>query len=369
MDPEDAHNLSKLAIKYGIGPKEKKLKANQYGLDPLISLHTNCLGYHFENPIGLAAGFDKDAECMKGIEKLGFGFMEVGSICPQPQPGNPKPRIFRLNSKVSDPDGTIFDTILNRCGFNSKGMEVSDENLTTYRNSYQSLNTFPIGVNLGKNKTSAPESIEDYLIGVRKLAKHADFLVINVSSPNTQHLRSLQEKSSLDTLIEEVSTELKKHKNIPLLIKIAPDLTLDQQRDIASLALKHSIGGIIVSNTTIERPFVSSEQINAIPNGSAGGMSGRPLFNQSTKVLKNMYKLTEGKVTLIGVGGVWDGYDALQKIQAGASLVQVYTAFTAQGPAVVGKIKRELAQLLAEGGYARVSDAVGSKAKFSKLEE
>ena len=367
IDPEEAHNLSKLMMKYGIGPKEKKLLPNQYGLDPHINLHTDCLGYHFENPIGLAAGFDKDAECMDGIQKLGFGFMEVGSICPQPQPGNPKPRIFRLNSKVSDVDEQVFDTILNRCGFNSKGMEISDENLTTYRKSHKS--SFPIGVNLGKNKASTPESIEDYLIGVKRLAKHADFLVINVSSPNTQHLRSLQEKSSLDTLIEEVSVELKKHKNIPLLIKIAPDLTLDQQRDIASLALKHSIGGIIVSNTTIERPFVSGEQINAIPNGSAGGLSGRPLFNQSTKVLKNMYKLTEGKITLIGVGGVWDGYDALQKIQAGASLVQVYTAFTAQGPAVVGKIKRELAQLLAEGGYKGVSDAVGSKAKYSKLEE
>ncbi|KAF0979703.1 hypothetical protein FDP41_001371 [Naegleria fowleri] len=375
LDAEDAHNLSKLMLKWGLGPVDKTLlkkNVNSLTPPPMVNLNTQVLGQYFENPIGLAAGFDKDSECMEAIENLGFGFMEVGSVCPKPQEGNPKPRIFRVKSKVSDVDEQVFDTIINRCGFNSKGIEVTEEHLKAYREKRKNTNSsFHVGVNLGKNKTSPPESIEDYLTGVKRLAKYADFMVINVSSPNTQHLRSLQEKDSLDGLLEQVSVELRKEssRRIPLLVKIAPDLTLDQQRDIANLVLKHKIDGIIVSNTTVERPFVSQSQLDSIPNSNMGGLSGRPLFPKSTKVLRNMYKLTDGKVTLIGVGGVWDGYDALQKIEAGASLVQVYTAFTAQGPQVVGRIKRELSQLLKERGYKGVSDAVGAKAKFAKLEE
>ncbi|KAG2382517.1 hypothetical protein C9374_005097 [Naegleria lovaniensis] len=391
LDAEDAHNLSKFMLKWGLGPVDRSTKHHhqhqQHPLTPMMNLQTQVFGKYFENPIGLAAGFDKDSECMEAIEQLGFGFMEVGSVCPNPQEGNPRPRIFRVKSQIGSEQE--FDAIINRCGFNSKGIHVTQEHLQDYRELKKS--SFHVGVNLGKNKSSPPDSIQDYLIGIQKLAKYADFIVINVSSPNTQHLRSLQEKHALDQLLEQVSMELRKESQIPLLIKIAPDLTLDQQRDVATLVLKHNIDGIVVSNTTIERPFLSKDHDGSTSASTStttttmgtsttttstmgtstitGGLSGRPLFSKSTKVLKNMYKLTDGKVTLIGVGGVWDGYDALQKIEAGASLVQVYTAFTAQGPAVVGKIKRELSQLLKERGYKGVSDAVGAKAKFSKLEE
>ncbi|KAL9649346.1 hypothetical protein ABK040_016174 [Willaertia magna] len=352
MDPERAHNLSKFFMKIGLHPKEKKINVNDPIHDPNLILHTKVFDKYFDSPIGLAAGFDKDAECMDAIKDIGFGFMEIGSVCPKEQP-----------------EEGSYDTIINRCGFNSKGMDVVEGNLKRYKKKRD----FPVGVNLGKNKTSDPESVEDYLIGVERLTKYADFLVINISSPNTQHLRSLQEKNALDILLSNVKSKLSgetlNKPKVPLLVKIAPDLTLDQQRDIASLILKHNIDGVIVSNTTIERPYITKEQLDSLEGGSHGGLSGKPLFDKSNKVLRNMYKLTEGKVTLIGVGGVFDGKDALEKIENGASLVQIYTSFTSKGPSIVGNIKYELADLLREQGYKNINDAKGKKAKYSKLEE
>jgi dihydroorotate dehydrogenase len=323
-------------------------------------------GIDFPNPVGLAAGFDKNAECMTGIATLGLGFTEIGSVTPLPQPGNPKPRVFRLPG-----DGAI----INSYGFNSEGLETVSTNLAKFRQSQ--ANVAPaqrgvIGVNLGKNKDSSEEA-EDFVQGVRALTKYADYLVINVSSPNTQGLRALQAKDKLRSLITLAKQELKKVVTTegycslscspsasycpPLLIKISPDMTDAEMADVASVAEATHVDGIIISNTTIgEREQLKDASLASLP----GGLSGKPLLSRSNAALATMYKLTKGRIPIIGVGGVSSAEDAYEKVRLGASLVQVYTALVYEGPGLPANIKKGLVELLAADGHADIQAAVGS---------
>jgi len=334
IDPETAHGLAVAALKTGLvrgdcGPDDAVLGQTLWRL-------------RFANPIGLAAGFDKNAVALDGLSRLGFGFLEVGSVTPKAQPGNPRPRLFRLIA-----DGAV----INRMGFNNDGLAVIAGRLEGRRQGTI------VGVNLGKNKDSA-DAVADYREGVLTMAPLADYLVVNVSSPNTPGLRALQGRAELAELLTAVLAARKEAQaeGTPLLLKIAPDLTDDDKADIAAAALETGIDGLIATNTTIARP----PGLKDSSRGEGGGLSGRPLFEPSTRVLSEMYRLTEGSLPLIGVGGVASGADAYAKIRAGASLVQLYSALVYEGPELIGRIKRDLAQCLARDGFANVADAVGA---------
>jgi len=311
------------------------------------SLEQTVFGMNFKNVIGLAAGFDKDAEAIKGLLEQGVSHVEVGTVTPQPQSGNPKPRLFRLSGQKA---------IINRMGFNNKGVENFVANLEDFRSSYQGDGI--IGANIGKNKDTK-NFLADYVIGFSKVYNYADYITVNVSSPNTEGLRTLQHKQNLTELLSglinaRVQCEKYFEKRTPILLKIAPDLEEQDKKDIADIALQHDIDGLIISNTTISRDGIPAKW-----QEQAGGLSGRPLFEKSTDVLRDMYKLTEGKIPLIGVGGISSAEDAYAKIKAGASLVQVYTAFIYQGFKLVYEINKGLKELLEKDGYTNISDAVG----------
>ncbi|XP_068173168.1 dihydroorotate dehydrogenase (quinone), mitochondrial isoform X2 [Antennarius striatus] len=346
---ETAHVLAVKIIGLGLVP------LNRYQ-DP-ASLEVKVLGLTFKNPVGIAAGFDKHAEAVDGLYKVGFGFVEVGTITPKPQEGNPKPRVFRL---------TADQAIINRYGFNSCGLEEAQLRLKARDASRQQLSRagLPLGINLGKNKLSQ-DAGADYLEGVRALGSLADYLVVNVSSPNTPGLRNLQGKAELQQLLQRVLKErnaLQGEFKPPVLVKIAPDLTAQDRQDIADVVTELGVDGLMVSNTTVSRPETLQD-----PNKcEVGGLSGQPLKDLSTNTVREMYSLTKGTVPIIGIGGVASGQDALDKIRAGASLVQLYTALTYQGPPVVTKIKRELEQLLEEQGFSSVSEAVGADHREAK---
>ncbi|XP_040021057.1 dihydroorotate dehydrogenase (quinone), mitochondrial isoform X1 [Gasterosteus aculeatus] len=340
---ETAHVLAVKMIGLGLVP------LNRYQ-DP-ASLEVNVLGLKFRNPIGIAAGFDKHGEAVDGLYKVGFGFVEVGTVTPEPQEGNPKPRVFRLT-----PDRAI----INRYGFNSCGLAEAEQRLGGRRDLQQEHREagLPLGINLGKNKLSQ-DAGADYLQGVRVLGPLADYLVVNVSSPNTPGLRDLQGKAELRQLLHTVLKErdaLQGERKPPVLVKIAPDLTSQDKRDIADVVTELGVDGLMVSNTTVSRP----ETLQHSSKSEVGGLSGQPLKDLSTSTVREMYNLTKGKVLIVGIGGVASGQDAMDKIRAGASLVQLYTALTYQGPPVVTKIKRELEQLLKEQGFSGVSEAVGA---------
>lgn len=316
--------------------------------DPILA--TTVWGKSFANPIGLAAGFDKDAEAMAPMLAMGFGFVEAGSITPEPQPGNPKPRVFRLAE-----DGAV----INRYGFNSKGIANAARNFEEFRARGSAIGL--VGINLGKNKTTT-DAASDYVKGARVLARYADYLVINVSSPNTPGLRALQDKSELSRLVDAVRAALPQ-PNPPVLVKIAPDLAEADCRDIAEVALAGgAIDGLIISNTTVARPA----SLQSAHKGEAGGLSGKPLMAPSTAMLHEMYRLTGGKVPLIGVGGIASGADAYAKIRAGASLVQFYTAMAYAGPGLIPRIKQDLAAALKRDGFASVGAAVGADHRASQ---
>ncbi|XP_011500179.1 PREDICTED: dihydroorotate dehydrogenase (quinone), mitochondrial, partial [Ceratosolen solmsi marchali] len=305
-------------------------------------------GLQFENPLGMAAGFDKHGEAIKGLHKMGFGFVEIGSVTPKPQSGNPKPRVFRL---------TEDRAIINRYGFNSDGHEVVHSRLQDLKSSgFQGI----IGVNLGKNKNSNNPNV-DFIEGISKFSDVADYFVINVSSPNTPGLRSLQNRLKLEellTVVNEMRSTLPKRP--PLLLKIAPDLSNQEQKDIAEIVQKSetNVDGIIISNTTLRRINLSNNL-----KKESGGLSGAPIAELSTIMIANMYQLTNGKIPIVGVGGVFNGADAYAKIKAGASLVQIYTSFAYHGPPIIAKIKSELSELLLKDGYQSVAEAVGTNAK------
>mmetsp|Transcript_18681 Transcript_18681/g.56470 ORF Transcript_18681/g.56470 Transcript_18681/m.56470 type:complete len:397 (+) Transcript_18681:78-1268(+) len=350
LDAEDAHNLGIKAAAAGLFPRETRP-------DPPV-LATQLWGRKFSNPFGLAAGFDKHAEAMDGLLGLGLGFMEIGSVTPLPQPGNPKPRAFRLSE---------LGAVINRYGFNSEGVDAVGDRLAAYRTARQQ--TAPgtgrpagvLAVNLGKNKESE-DAAADYCLGASKLAQFADFLVINVSSPNTQGLRALQGRKELERLVAAVKDTRDRMSwgpagPPPLLVKIAPDLNSGELADISKLALRLGVDGLIVSNTTIARP----PDVAAHAHGAeAGGLSGKPLMESSTEVLRQVYALTRGRLPLIGCGGVASGEDAYRKIRAGASLVELYTALALQGPALIPRLKEELAACLERDGFTSVAAAVGA---------
>ena len=337
LEPERAHGLTLWALRRGLVP------AARVPDDPILA--TRLWGLDFPNPLGLAAGFDKNAAALGALP--GFGFVEVGSVTPRPQPGNPRPRIFRLPA-----DGAV----INRLGFNNEGAEAVGRRLGAWRGRGASG---LVGVNLGKNKDSA-EAAADYAAGAARLAPLADYLVINVSSPNTPGLRALQGRAELEAIVGRVREALEGagEPGKPLLVKIAPDLEQADLADIAAVALGGAVDGLIATNTTLARPA----GLRGRHAGEAGGLSGAPLFEPSTRVLAALYRLTEGRVPLIGVGGVASGAQAYAKIRAGASLVQLYTALIYRGPGLVAAIKRELADCLRRDGFGGPAEAVGSAA-------
>ncbi|WP_434614995.1 quinone-dependent dihydroorotate dehydrogenase [Azospirillum sp. B2RO_4] len=340
FDPETAHGLTIKMLKSGLVPPARGRN------EP--ALHTRVWGLDFTNPVGLAAGFDKNAEVVDAMLNQGFGFVEPGSVTPRPQPGNPRPRLFRLVEQRA---------VINRMGFNNEGLEAFAGRLEQRREKAKRAPGI-VGANLGKNKDTA-DAADDYVIGVRRLAPLADYLVVNVSSPNTPGLRALQGRDPLRALLErvlEARASCGLSRNPPLLLKIAPDLTVEDKSDIAAVALESGIDGLIVSNTTIARP----DTIPAAMRSEAGGLSGAPLFEPSTSVLREIYALTGGKLPIVGVGGVATGEHAYAKIRAGASLVQLYSAMVYAGPAVVHRIRRELAELLRRDGFRSVAEAVGA---------
>jgi dihydroorotate dehydrogenase len=339
LAPETAHRLTIWALAAGLGPRDREPE------DPI--LESSLWGRRFPNPVGIAAGFDKSAEAYRAVLRLGFGFAEIGSVTPRPQAGNPKPRLFRL---------TEDRAVINRMGFNNDGVEAVARRLSN-----RGVLPGPLGVNLGKNKDSA-DATADYVRGVQALARYADYLVINVSSPNTPGLRALQGREPLAALIEAVKAaraDACPTAPPPLLVKIAPDLQPEDKADIAAVALASGIDGLIVSNTTLARPA----SLRGADRGEAGGLSGAPLFQPSTELLAEMYRLTLGRLPLIGVGGIGSGADAYAKIRAGASLVQLYSALVFEGPGLVQRIKRELAQSLRRDGFSSLSQAVGAAAR------
>ncbi|KAH8359105.1 hypothetical protein KR093_004293, partial [Drosophila rubida] len=344
LPAETSHNLAVMACKYRLYP------TSNYMDD--MNLHNTFFGRLISNPIGIAAGFDKNAEAICGLKDLGFGFIEVGSVTPLAQKGNEKPRVFRL---IND------RAIINRYGFNSDGHEVVAERLRKIRER-EDFNAV-IGVNLGRNRdTQTP--IEDYVSGVKTFSAMADYLVVNVSSPNTHGLRDLQSRSKLTELLEAINlarAELKPNERVPILLKLSPDLDIDDMKDIVSVISKRScqVDGLIVSNTTVARDNVTEVKfVNEM-----GGLSGEPLRARSTMLIAQMYDLTKGSVPIIGVGGVSSGMDAFEKIEAGASFVQIYTALAYEGPDLVDRIKEELSAYLKERGFSNVRAATGSNYK------
>ena len=322
LDPERAHALTIAALAMGFGP----------GGPPDDSiLATRLAGLTLPNPVGLAAGFDKDARVPAAMLRLGFGFVEVGTVTPRPQAGNPKPRIFRLPAD---------DAVINRLGFNNSGVAAAVARLAAKRP--QGI----VGVNIGANKDSA-DRIADYAAGTHAVRGVADYITVNISSPNTPGLRGLQDPGEFTALVAAVLGEA---GNTPVFVKVAPDLDSTAIDGIARVALDSRVAGLIVANTTLARPVGSTE---------AGGLSGAPLFGPSTEILRAFARATGKALPLIGVGGVASGANAYVKLRAGASVVQLYTGLVYHGSGLVGRIKADLAALLRRDGFAAVADAVG----------
>ena len=300
------------------------------------SLSCSIFGLNFTNPVGLAAGFDKNSEVPNNIINLGFGFSEVGTVTPLPQSGNSKPRVFRLKNE---------NAIINRLGFNNEGFGVVKERLFKRENNI-------IGVNIGANKNSK-DFINDYIKGIKFFSSTASYLTINISSPNTPGLRDLQSIDSFSSLLNKID-QLKKNSSeisLPILIKISPDINDNDLESLCEKVLSSSIDGLIISNTTISRHSVSSEE--------KGGLSGDPLFDISTRKLNEVYKHTEGKIPLIGVGGVDTAEKAYKKIKNGASLIQLYTGLVYKGPKLINEINKGLIELIEKDGFKNISEAVG----------
>jgi dihydroorotate dehydrogenase len=339
LDAEPAHDATLQLIKYSSSLFPKAAEDDE-------TLAQHLFGLTFKNPIGAAAGLDKDAEIFSYLQKKhGFGFVEVGTVTPRPQKGNEKPRAFRLTEDAA---------IINRFGFNSDGQDVVLRRLAV-----RAPNGAPIGVNIGTNKNST-DRIGDYVTLIEAFAPVADYFTVNISSPNTPGLRDLQKASALDDLLARVlearDRSAARTKPTPLLLKIAPDLSLGDLDDVVSIARKRDIDGMIVGNTTVMRPPSLRDTARAIEQG---GLSGRPLFRLATRMLAETYVRVEGQFPLIGVGGIDSGAAALAKIKAGASLVQLYTGLVFRGLSLVSDIKADLVNLLRLGRYEQLADAVG----------
>jgi dihydroorotate dehydrogenase len=330
---------------------------------PLLPVNT--LGLTFPNPVGLAAGMDKYAEAVSAWPALSFGFSELGGVTWHPQPGNPAPRVFR-----AIPD----EALVNRMGFNNPGAEVFAQKLASWRRAGRWPRNHPIGVNLGKSKiTPLEKAAEDYTNSLRLLWPHADFFVVNVSSPNTPNLRQLQDRAALDEILaalQEINRSAAANAAVrstkteppprgkPILVKVAPDLSCSALDKVLELVGPRQIAGMVATNTTIHRPETTAPELRQI-YAEAGGLSGRPLRARSTEIIRHIYRQTRGALPIIGVGGIFDADDAWEKITAGASLVQLYAGLVYQGPGVVGEIVAGLRTRLVEAGCNQLQQAVG----------
>tara|TARA_X000001036_G_scaffold253124_1_gene235598 strand:- start:786 stop:1832 length:1047 start_codon:yes stop_codon:yes gene_type:complete len=337
LDPEVAHDLAIKSLKANFLPK------SFFDVNGEEILEVDLFNKRLPNPIGLAAGFDKSAEVYNSLFKFGFGFIEVGTVTPKRQLGNPKPRIFRLEKDKA---------LINRLGFNNQGSETVSRRISGNQpNGY-------LGINIGPNKDTK-NKLDDYLICLSNLFKHAGYITINISSPNTEGLRSFHNDEQMDKLLSELN-KLKKEKKIgtPIAIKLSPDISDEEINSIVTLVSKHHIQGIIVSNTTDG----NRENLSDIKKMEAGGLSGQPLKDISTNLIKKFYRLTGGKIKIIGVGGVDSGKSAFEKITAGANAVQLYTGMVYKGPGIVKDIKKELITILKKENLKNISDAVGINA-------
>ena len=334
FSPEVAHSLAIKALKLNNIPYSKP-KDNHI-------LETTFCEKKLSSPIGVAAGFDKNAEVYNPLFNLGFGFVEVGTITPKPQFGNPKPRVFRLEED---------EALINRLGFNNSGSEQISQ--TIKENNKKGF----LGINIGPNKDSK-DRIEDYLICFRKFYNLADYITINISSPNTENLRDFHNQDELNSLIDKLKNEKKElNSNIPLAIKVSPDLNDDQINEVSKIIMEQEIGIIIVSNTTDK----NRENLKNINKLEKGGLSGKPIEKISNEAISKFYKILKDKTKIIGVGGVSNGQDAFEKIISGATLVQLYTGMVYRGPRIASKISKELIDLLKNKGFKNVSEAIGTK--------
>lgn len=340
IKPETAHEAAISALSNGLVPAQPTLNYPE--------LAQTIAGIKFPNPVGLAPGFDKNAKALKGLQNQGFGFIETGTVTPKPQPGNSKPRMFRL---VRD------EAVINRLGFNNEGIDTYLKNLQAFKK-YQRTPAV-IGCNIGKNKNTVNAAL-DYAILIDRCYEEASYITINISSPNTEGLRDLQHKEQLDELLAAIAVEKKRKKkettrDVPLFLKIAPDMSFDQADTVLEVALKHKLDALIISNTTIgQRDILTSSH-----KDETGGLSGKPLFAPSTELLRHVAKQSKGKIALIGVGGIFSGENAYTKIKAGASLVQLYTGLVYKGFGLVTEINQYLHEALARDGFEHISEAVG----------
>ncbi|MEM6621466.1 MAG: quinone-dependent dihydroorotate dehydrogenase [Pseudomonadota bacterium] len=334
LEPEAAHEIGLKLLRAGLAGGRGPVQSNR--------LKTNVAGIDLPNPIGIAAGFDKNAQAVPETLRTGAGFTEIGAVTPRPQFGNPKPRLFRLSSDRA---------VINRFGFNNCGMEAA----------YASLTARPVtgivGVNLGANKDTEDKS-NDYMAVLSRFHDIVDFATVNVSSPNTERLRDLQGRAALDMLLGRVLERRDELGSggirLPIFLKIAPDLSLDNLSDIADICLKRGIDAVVATNTTLDRRGLRSAGWQ-----EKGGLSGRPLFQRSTEVLKQLYRVSDGRLPLIGVGGISSGEDAYAKIRAGASAVQMYSALVYEGVSHTSRVAKDLRKILARDGYASVAGAIG----------
>jgi len=336
VDPEKAHTLAIKSLKFNLVPNVFDENKN----DPIFQ--TKIFDKDLDNPIGMAAGFDKNAEVYNSLFKLGFGFVEVGTITPLKQYGNPKPRVFRL---VED------EALINRLGFNNQGAEIVKERIK--RNKKLGL----LGINVGPNKDSS-DRLNDYLIGLKTFYDDADYITINISSPNTENLRTFHEGDKLQDLLKSIMEERKNLKsNIPIAVKVSPDISEDQVNQISEILLDHEIKAIIVSNTS----EATRDKVSNIQRHQKGGLSGKPIEEKSNILINKFYKLLKGKIKIIGVGGVDSGQAAYDKFIAGADFVQLYTGMVFKGPNIAGIIKKDLKELLIRDGVKNYSEIVGNK--------
>jgi dihydroorotate dehydrogenase len=334
FDPEVAHNLAIKSLKLN-------LTSNLFDENkdnPMFQ--SNLFGKKIDNPIGIAAGFDKNAEVYNQLFKLGFGFVEVGTVTPLAQYGNPKPRVFRL---VED------QALINRLGFNNFGAEDISTRIRS------NLSKGLLGINVGPNKDSE-DRLNDYLIGLRNFHDIADYITINISSPNTENLKNFHDEKKFDELINSIKEERDKLKSkIPIVVKISPDISEEQAEIISKILLKHNVSAVIVSNTTAD----NRENLKDITKHQKGGLSGKPLEMISNKLISKFFKLLKGKIEIIGVGGVDSGESAYKKFLAGASFIQLYTGMVFQGPGIVVKIKKELKEILINRGVKNFREIIG----------
>lgn len=350
QDPETAHErtLELLASTNAVALRTTR---------PFVSarLKMEVAGLEFPNPVGLAAGCDKNGKAVAVWPRFGFGFVEVGTVTAQAQSGNPKPRLFRIPE---------YGALVNRLGFNSEGSEAVAKRLAHLRRQKRALQV-PLGINIGKTKlvTGEAETLEDYRTSFRRLSRLADFIVVNVSSPNTPGLRQWQEKEKLSTLLSMLRDEgdslasKRSSKPVPIFLKISPDMSDPDMEDVAEVALELQIAGIIATNTTITR----EGEVAGVTQ--TGGLSGKPLRDRATEVLRFLYRRTEGRLPLIGVGGIFTAEDAYTRIQAGASLVQLYTALVYEGPFLPRHINQGLLRLMDRDGVRHLSEIVGIAAQ------